>query len=52
MPIFLSNPPLEGWENSNPLQTHQSLNPADWLQILVVSTRRVRRLGWVGINNI
>ena len=36
MLIFLSNPSLAGWENSNPLPTHQNLNPVDWLQILAV----------------
>ena len=34
-----------GLENSNPLPTHQSLNPADLLQILVVSTLRIKRVG-------
>ena len=50
MPIFLFNLPLVGWENFNLPPTHQSLNstdrPANWLQILVVSTR------WVDINNV
>ena len=52
MPIFLSNPLLVVWENSNPPPTHQSLNLADWLQILMVLTRLVRRVGQVSINNV
>jgi len=41
MTIFLSNLLLAGWENFNLPLTHQSLNPMDWLQILVVSILRV-----------
>ena len=52
MPIFLSNPLLVGWENSNSSLTHQNLNPKDLLQSLAVSTLQVRRVVWVGIKNV
>ena len=43
--IFLTNPSMVDWENSNPPPTYQSINSVDWLKILTVLSHRVKRVG-------
>ena len=38
---------MTDWESSNPPPTHQSMNPARLLKILMVSTWQVERVGQV-----